>query len=165
MSNDLPRHIELATFNPRAALKPGHTLVVLLFMAALFTLTGCKGKATGTATLSRDSKTWIMHVNTCQSGQRQQYFGVGFFDETQPQTGGRIALPEDGEPHVVMNVPGTDFAVRYSKSDCKLWDVDVQRTNSTYNDIWALEGHARFDCTTSQPASHATGDIQFDSCH
>jgi hypothetical protein len=147
-------------------LKSGYTLVLLFSMVSLFTLTGCKGKATGTATLSRDSKNWTMHVNTCQSGQRQQYFGVAFFDETQPQTGGRVVQPEDGEPHVVMNVPGTDYGVRYSRSDCKVWDVDIQRTNSSYNDIWAIEGHARFDCEMGEPeVSHATGDLKFDSCH
>ncbi|AEU38730.1 hypothetical protein [Granulicella mallensis] len=165
MRNDLHQPTERAALRPGVALKLRSALVMLLSLSALFTLTGCKGKATGTATLSRESKNWTMHVNTCQSGQRQQYFGVGFFDESQPQTGGRIALPEDGEPHVVLNVPGTDFAVRYNKSDCKVWDVDVQRTNSSYNDIWAMEGHARFDCETSAPESHTTGDLKFDSCH
>ena len=165
MSNDLPQYVKRAALNPCAALKRGHALVMLFCMAALFILTGCKGKATGTATLRRESKNWTMHVNTCQSGQREQYFGVSFFDEAQPETGGHIALPEDGEPHVMLNVPGTEFAVRYNKKNCSVWDVDLHHTGVWDNNIQVMEGHARFDCTTSEPDSHATGDIKFDSCH
>jgi hypothetical protein len=139
-------------------------LGIVGFIALMFFIG--KSRVKGDVTLATSTKTWVMHVNACRSGERKQFFGVMFFDEKQPETGGRLALPEEGEPHISLNRPDADYAVEYRKSDCKVWDVDLQRSNSTYHGIWAVEGHARFDCSTSdETASHATGDLKFSSCH
>jgi len=140
----------------------------LLFVVGIGTLIFyiTKSRVKGNVTLSIPTKTWTMHVNACASGERKEFFGVMFFDEKQPQTGGRLALPEEGEPHISLNLPDADYAIEYRKSDCSVWDVSLDHTNSTYNGIWAVKGHARFDCTTTDDTpSHATGDVQFDSCH
>jgi len=143
---------------------------VILFVVAGFVgfiLHMGKSKAKGDATLSTGTKSWTMHVNACTSGERRQFFGVTFFDENQPQSGGRLILPVDREASLGMNRPDKNYSVVFKRSDCSLWDVTVDHTNSTYNGIWAVEGHARFDCTVpdTDTTLHATGDLQFDSCH
>ncbi len=143
--------------------------VILLVLAGFvgFFFYQFKSKAKGNVTLSTAAKSWTMHVNRCTSGDRRGFLVVSFFDDKQPGTGGRLILPVDHEASLGLNRPDKNYSVSFKRSDCSLWDVTVDHTNSTYNGIWAVEGHARFDCTVpdTDTTLHATGDLQFNSCH
>jgi hypothetical protein len=122
--------------------------------------------ATGIVTSTGESGNWTMHVNTCDSGQLKQYFGIAFFDKAQPTLGGRIVLPESGENHLSVNIPNTSLGSKFNQSDCPLWDVHLEQTNNSYNYVRVMTGHAHFDCQYSQPVpAHISGNLQFRSCH
>ncbi len=121
--------------------------------------------ATGTVTATGDFGNWTMHVDQCLSGERRQYFGAAFSDHAQPTLGGHIALPEDGEAHIDIDTPQKGGSDVIQRGGCQVWDVDLQRSNSTYNNVYAITGHARFDCTFQNPDAHLAGDVQFRSCH
>ena len=167
------RNFDVSSEQHRSSGKaPGHLLsaglVIFLIVGGFVAFMNYQmgSRVKGDITLASPVKSWTMHVNSCSSGERKMFFGVLFSDKKQPAMGGRISMPEDGEPRIILNRPDADYAVAYGKRDCKVWDVDLQRTNSTYNNIWGMTGHARFDCeTTDDTASHAVGDVQFGSCH
>ena len=87
--------------------------------------------------------------------------------KNQPQSGGGLILLVDHEASLGLNRPDKNYSVSFKRSDCSLWDVIVDRTNSTYNGRWAVEGHGRFDCSVpdTDTTLHVTGDLQFASCH
>ena len=121
--------------------------------------------ATGTVTSSGPGGDWTMKVNACQSGMQKGYWGISFFDDNQKQLVGRVALPESGTAHVQLNQPGTGEAMRYEKTQCSVWDADVQYTSSSINGVRAMKGHAKFDCSGTDPVTRVTGDLKFRSCH
>ncbi len=122
-------------------------------------------EAAGTVTSTGGTGDWTMHVDECESGERTQYFGIAFFDHTQRALGGHINLREDETPLLSINTPRQGGSEEIRSPGCSVWDVDLRRTNSTYNNIWAMDGHARFDCQYHDPEARVTGDLQFRSCH
>lgn len=119
----------------------------------------------GTITASGDLGNWTMHPNVCHSGEPREYFGVEFFDETQPRLGGQIVLPPDGEPSVSLNSPAKGGSDTIHRGGCQLWDVDLNRTNTRYNAIWGLTGHAKFNCEFHDPESRIAADLNINNCH
>ena len=122
-------------------------------------------EVTGTVTATGTTGNWTMHVDECESGERSQYFGIAFFDHTQHALGGHINLTQDETPLLSVNTPRQGGSDEITSPGCAVWDVDIRRTNSSYNDIWAMKGHARFDCQYHDPEARVTGDLQFRSCH
>ncbi len=123
------------------------------------------GGASGTITTAGTPENWTMHVSSCYAGERHNYFGASFFDDRQNKLGGHINLAEDQPARVVLDTPTQGGSVVLTKDQCDVWDVELHHTSSTYNGIWAVTGHARFDCSFDNPAAHFTGDIQLHSCH
>ena len=121
--------------------------------------------ASGTVTAHGGSGDWTMHVNACQSGEYRQFFGVTFFDESQAKLGGRLVLPVEGDQTLLVNTPARGGSDEVRSGACQVWDVDLQRTGTSYNRIVALQGHARFDCRLSNPEARLVGDLRFRSCH
>ena len=140
----------------------GISLIRYLFPGAVSFL---PGGASGFITSTGNGENWTMQPSSCQSGERRQFFGAMFFDNRQSRLGGRIASPEDSPTHIVLNTPTQGGAVELTRDQCTVWDVDLHHTSSTYNGIWAVSGHARFDCTFDQPQARFTGDIHLHSCH
>ena len=123
------------------------------------------GGITGTITAAGTPESWTMTPTDCDSGEPRQFLGISFYDLHQPKLGGRLVIPVDDPTHIVLNTPTQGGAVRLDKTECTTWDVDAHRNNSTFNGIWGVTGHARFDCTFDDPVAHFTGDVQFHSCH
>ena len=123
------------------------------------------GGASGTISVTGKPENWVMNVSSCYSGERRSYFGASFFDSRQPRFDGHLDLQIGQPERIVLNTPTQGGSVILSKNECDLWDVDLHHTSSTYNGIWAVSGHARFDCTFDDPVAHFTGDIQLHSCH
>ena len=119
---------------------------------------------TGIVTASGDVGNWTIHPNACFSGETKEYFGFEFYDESQPQSGGQLVVPPDTDSSVTLNSSkgGTDT---FHRDDCQVWDVDLHRTNTRYNAIWGLDGHAKFDCQFHDPDSRITADLTVHECH
>jgi hypothetical protein len=126
-----------------------------------------KSRVSGAVTLSDPTEQQTWHLTSCWSGQSRGYYGIAFSDDRQHDAEGRIEDPVDGEPHVVLDLATKNYAIAFYKNDCPVWDVDVHHGWATYNGIWSMTGHARFTCSYNDDGivRHATGDVQFGSCH
>jgi hypothetical protein len=134
-------------------------LTVLWVAAALFG--ACKSKASGSfeATGGKLGK-WTFKPDKCFSGQRQGYFGVLLKRDGDKKHFIKVAKePATGKTVVTVGIPGTDKGLILKK--CKVLKSNVQRTNTTINDIRCLKGSVEIDC----PSAHFKGKAKFDNCH
>lgn len=107
---------------------------------------------------------WHVSPNACYSGERAQFFGVDLTHDDDQETLVRIAQDPIEGFRVGTNVPGEDIAIFVQQSDgCDTFDVEVVRTNTRVNNIWAVEGHAVVDCELPGLSFHV--DVNFSGCH
>lgn len=147
-----------------------------MVLAVLIPLGGCKacddGTVTGTLSATGDSETWTFTKGKCYSGQRENYFGViGFGPEG---SGVAVKLVKDQLEGwaAVVNIPST-CATQAESGGCKahvlkaagcdVFEVSVERTNTTVNDIRLLDGRVRLDCAVE--GVRIKGGLVFDGCH
>ena len=115
---------------------------------------------------------WTFEQGTCYSGQREQYFGViGYGPDG---SGIAVKLVKDGVRGwtAVVNQAenckaevekGGCHATVFAPNDCTTLDVDIHDTNTTINDIRAVDGTAKVDCSNDGGA--IKGTLTFDRCH
>ena len=51
--------------------------------------------------------------------------------------------------------------VVFDREECTQFDVSIESTNTTVNDIRVLEGHLRLDCKFAETGGTAKADITF----
>lgn len=71
--------------------------------------------------------------------------------------------PVGGESTISINMLESTKARRFDASDCKVLDGNMQRQNSSTNNIRDISGFVKFDCTLGD--EHATGNVTFEYCH
>jgi hypothetical protein len=139
--------------------KGGALLVVLLIAGSLalfllMTNTSIKGSAKGGGALAG----WELTPDSCLSGQREGFGGVLLGSDARPGRALRIVNdPVKGTLLVVVE-PGRDNRV-FERSSCSRFDVRTVRSNTNVNDIWAIDGHADFECPELR------GQLKFEGCH
>ena len=94
----------------------------------------------------------------CASGQLDGFFGVALTSEASPglvvramrdpTRGTLIAVQRNGHKPVVL-----------SPEECTSLQVNVSRTSTNVNDVWAVRGSASADCPGLK------GSVTFDGCH
>ena len=104
-----------------------------------------------------DLGVWELAPNTCRSGESFGFHGVILFHDNDESKQVRLARKPAGDYTVTARIPGTDDAVVFN--DCELMDIQVSRTNTQVNMIWAVEGSAKISCETLK------GDLSFSNCH
>lgn len=148
--------------------KKGGLVVTMVAIAAVgvaipfFFIKGCTPKVSGEFSAGPKSALgkWSFVPNTCNSGQRQGFFGVWLFREGDKKNGVRVAYGAAGEPVVSIKIPGSDNKAMVLRS-CKVLQVSVLRTNTTVNNIRLLKGSVEIDC----PEADVKGKATFDNCH
>jgi len=143
---------------------------------AVAALAACNPFRDGTVTGRVEGKgaigSWVLDKGTCYSGQREQYFGaIGYGPDG---SGIAIKLVKDGVRGWTAVVNQADTckneaekggcrAMVFAPGDCATLDIDVNNTNTTINDIRAVDGTLRIDC--SNDTSSVKGQLTFDRCH
>jgi len=51
--------------------------------------------------------------------------------------------------------------VMFDRQECPVFDVAVENTNTTVNDIRVVEGHLRLDCTFKDTGGAVQADLKF----
>ena len=106
---------------------------------------------------------WVMTPDECRSGQVQDFYGVDLHSSADTQLGVRIIRDPPRGDLVNVNIPGSDNrAVQFSADQCDRFDVAIERTSKSKNDIRLLDGHLQLDCKTTGGRIH--GDITFTNC-
>ncbi len=116
----------------------------------------------GRVVIDEKDGTASFSTTQCDSGQRRMFYGVIVTDPGHPELSARIVLPESGAPHVTLQKRGKEDLV-FERQSCSVWDVSIEQTNSFYNQVQNLRGHAHFDCT--KDAVHVRGDVELRACH
>jgi hypothetical protein len=120
--------------------------------------------AGGTLTSTGASGDWTIHATSCTSGQPWgAFYGVNLADRSNAGLATRIVLPESGEDHVTVKVPGAQKDFRFDRSACSVWDVDIHFDGTVANSIYELAGHARLDC--SQNGAHIAANLDLRRCN
>ena len=120
--------------------------------------------ASGTIVASGTPGNFVMHITKCYTGERQQFFGVNFFDEDQPRTGGHLVIPIDEDPYISLNNLNSGGSQIYRSTSCQSWDAELHHGWRSYARMRNMVGHVRFDCQFHDPETHVTGDLTFRSC-
>jgi hypothetical protein len=115
--------------------------------------------------------TWDMTLADCQSGELDGFYGVDFYVAGSDEMRLRYVHDEAAGDVVKIPIPPkmTDrLVLRNDKTMCTLLDGKLEKTNvSTWTpkgNIRRLDGHVKFDCTTTEGKGHVTGDITFSQC-
>jgi hypothetical protein len=100
---------------------------------------------------------WTFAPDSCHSGEPSGFHGVWLTDGAQEGHGIRIAKDTDGSLIVSTQVPGTDQMVAFG--GCQVSGA-VNRTNTSLNDVWEMEGNVSIDC----PNNGYSGSATFSGC-
>ncbi len=114
-------------------------------------------EVSGTLTTKGDDP-WTFAGDDCVSGQREGFGGVTISSgAARGQLLRVVADPVKG--HVLVAVrPGQPNRV-FDGAGCARFDVRVDRTNTSINDIWAVDGSVSIDCPS------VSGQLVFSGCH
>jgi len=107
---------------------------------------------------------WELSPDECHSGEREGFFGVDLVGSLQPGLFVRIVKdPLGGYEVALPNVLDGGHGI-IDGEGCEQFDVRVISTDTTINDVRALDGHARIVCRF--PGGGAVqGSVAFDTCH
>ena len=96
----------------------------------------------------------------CTSGQRSGFAGVELTSEADSKRAIRLTRDPVRGNLLILEAPGSSLpsAVIEAKA-CSRFDLKVDRTSPTINDIVVVEGSATLDCPD------ISGHVTFEGCH
>jgi hypothetical protein len=108
----------------------------------------------------------VTHVPVkCKSGQREGFHGAMLIDGS-----GKVLIRVVMDPVrgtlVGVQKPGSCRGsqceyVMIGRDTCTVFDVSVENTNTTVNNIRVVEGHARLDCVFKDTGGTVKADLKF----
>ncbi len=101
---------------------------------------------------------WTFEPDDCNSGQREGFGGVVLMTSKQPERVVRVVKDPVRGSLVVVAGPGSPNHVLGSDA-CSRFEVNVERTSTNINDIWAMDGALSIECTG------LSGSVKFEGCH
>lgn len=100
---------------------------------------------------------WAFSPDDCSSGQREGFSGVVLTAPDQqrviralkdPIRGNLVVVASAGQPNHVL-----------SSDSCRRFEVNLDRTNTSINDIWVMDGSLVLEC------AELSGSVTFEGCH
>jgi hypothetical protein len=96
--------------------------------------------------------------SSCDSGQLSGFFGVQLgADESPGLTVRLIKDPVQGDLVAIQRSGQAPLLVK--PSDCESMRIEINRTSTSINDVWNVEGSAAFAC------AELRGELKFAGCH
>lgn len=103
--------------------------------------------------------TWTFQPDVCRSGEPMGFHGVLLGVDGDDTHRVRVARdPASGSLVVSARKPGTDQAGVFS--GCQV-DGALQRTNTSVNEVWGVEGKITINC----PEDGFSGEATFSNCY
>jgi hypothetical protein len=123
-------------------------------------LVAASTEVSGTLTSRGSLGAWTYTPDDCSSGERSGFSGVELTSEAEPGRVLRLVRDPVRGNLLIVETRGASLpdAVVDPKG-CTRFDLDVDRTSTSINDIVVVEGHATFDC------AEVTGKVTFAGCH
>jgi hypothetical protein len=147
-----------------------------LLFVFIFAGNGCSGSVEGQiVSVGKPHGDYTLVPTSCFSGEHESFFGVWVTPDLQSVDGRqgfkgglKIVKAHTGEWQLFVESPeecdGLQCKIRpLDTSSCKVFDVSVENTNTTINDIRVRAGHATLDCETPE-GGHLEAKLVFDGC-
>jgi hypothetical protein len=100
---------------------------------------------------------WTFTPDDCSSGQPEGFFGVELRSESESR---RIRFAKDAVRGGLLTIEEGGVSPRVIQGNtCKSFELTVERTSTTVNDVRVLDGKATVDCETM------SGSVTFEGCH
>ena len=91
----------------------------------------------------------------------KQHNEGAIYATVDPLDGTRLDIEVPGS---CRNSDGTDCTlIRVDREHCTRFDVSVENTGTTVNDVRLVRGHVRVDCTL-EDETRVVGEVSFDDC-
>jgi hypothetical protein len=111
---------------------------------------------------------FTMRPTECRSGQRKNFFGVMLLSEKKKNQA--IKILEDPTKGMVVQVQIPSSCknnrckfVTFGEDACDTFDLEVNRTSTSVNDIRLLEGHLKLKCKFDEGGT-AKASLKFSRC-
>jgi hypothetical protein len=101
---------------------------------------------------------WVFEPDGCTSGQREGFGGVILTASASPGRVVRVVRDPVRGDLVMVASPGQPEHV-LGGNPCPHFEVNVERTNTNINDIWAVNGSVAVEC------DELSGSAAFEGCH
>jgi len=135
-------------------------LLIPVFVVGIITLVflATRTEVSGQLRASGALGSWTFQADDCSSGEREGFGGVVLTASTDSARLIRIVQDPVRGNLVVVASPGRPNHVLDDKS-CKRFEVNVNRTDTRINKIWAVDGRVTIEC------GELTGSVVFETCH
>lgn len=101
---------------------------------------------------------WVFAPDDCSSGQHEGFGGVSLTSSKEPGRTVRIVSdPVKGQLLVVADAGAKNRV--FDSETCSVLALNVERTNTKFNDIWVVQGIATVKCPG------LAGNLSFAGCH
>lgn len=114
----------------------------------------------GSLVAKGDTGTWTLTPDDCSSGQLSGFFGVELTSSAEPGKVVRLTRdPVRGNMLIVDEAGASRPKLVLDAAACERLNITVNRTSTSINDVWVVEGQASIACPG------LTGDLTFSGCH
>jgi hypothetical protein len=115
--------------------------------------------------------TWDITLDSCQSGERNGFYGVDFYAPGSDELRLRYVHDEaQGEIVKIVYPTKKDTALQLDRNEkCTVLEGHVEKTNvstgTAKGQIRHLNGHVKFDCKHTGGKGRVSGEATFAHCH
>ena len=147
---------------PVAGAKSGAALALAVPALVIGALTlfffAAKTEVSGRLESNGAAGSWVFTPDDCVSGQREGFGGVVLSsNEDRARVVRVVKDPVKGGLLVVAETSGKTHV--FDPDACSSLDLLVERTNTSINDIWVVDGKASVRC------EGLSGSVKFEGCH
>ena len=174
------RRVEIV---PESPLKPSRKkwsrlliiIVAVLLQGAIFGFffmgKGCSKAEGNLVSKGEPVGTFTFEPDVCRSGQRMQFYGAVILGKDK-HAGAVVVMEDPIKGKIVkIEVPGSCQPPDYEKckevivdpASCDVYDMAVQRTMTTVNDIRLIDGYLRLNCGFKEGGS-LQANLKFENC-
>jgi hypothetical protein len=157
--------------NPAKVVRRMATAMVLIAVLGIvpffFLAGGCSSTEGAVVSQGQPLGDFTFTPKECKSGQHEGFHGVFLLPEAD--NGGGIKIVNDPVRNtwvIHVEVPGscspTCKVVTLDPTKCATYDVAVERTNTTVNDIRLLDGRLNLRCSFEDGS--ASANVKFEGC-
>jgi hypothetical protein len=128
---------------------------------------GCSSTKGSFSASGQPLGTFNLVPKKCKSGQHEQFFGVWLIPEHDNTGEIKIVKNPVSGWYLQVELPGSCQGsnckmVNVDPKQCSTFDVAVEKTHTSVNDVTLLDGHLKLACKFENGSAKA--DIKFDSC-
>lgn len=165
-SRTRPNPPALAVSGAMRSLRIGAVVLGLGLLSSGCDAFGISNEITGSVTSKGgELGDFTLSPSSCQSGEHYGFHGADFFKEGDKRSQLRFILDAVKGPVLNVTLPGTTKALVFTTGECPSLAGDVQRQNSTVNNIRNVQGSVKFECKHTGGKGLVKGELTFKNCH